>query len=148
MIEANAPHESISKGILSLIDLAGSERATQNRGMRFTEGANINKSLLALANCINALSDKGGNSSDKLRTSTQSKKRRQSDIYSMTSSKNSKERFISKMDLMNKKKNTVVVQYRDSKLTHLLKVRFYLSQGSDKYFYFYSYRVHWKETVD
>eukprot|EP01028_Stygiella_incarcerata_P006271 TRINITY_DN256_c0_g2_i1.p1 TRINITY_DN256_c0_g2~~TRINITY_DN256_c0_g2_i1.p1 ORF type:complete len:1114 (-),score=364.20 TRINITY_DN256_c0_g2_i1:2222-5563(-) len=42
---------------LSLIDLAGSERAamTANRGMRFTEGANINKSLLALGNCINAL---------------------------------------------------------------------------------------------
>jgi kinesin family protein 18/19 len=44
-------------GKLSLIDLAGSERAsrTQNRGMRMIEGANINKSLLALGNCINAL---------------------------------------------------------------------------------------------
>lgn len=43
---------------LSLIDLAGSERArdTQNRGMRFIEGGNINKSLLALGNCIKALS--------------------------------------------------------------------------------------------
>jgi kinesin family protein 18/19 len=42
---------------LSLIDLAGSERAsaTNNRGARLQEGANINKSLLALANCINAL---------------------------------------------------------------------------------------------
>lgn len=42
---------------LSLIDLAGSERAsaTNNRGVRLQEGANINKSLLALANCINAL---------------------------------------------------------------------------------------------
>jgi hypothetical protein len=40
-----------------LIDLAGSERATvtTNRGMRMREGANINKSLLALGNCINAL---------------------------------------------------------------------------------------------
>jgi len=42
---------------LNLIDLAGSERAsaTNNRGARLHEGANINKSLLALANCINAL---------------------------------------------------------------------------------------------
>lgn len=44
---------------LSIIDLAGSERAaaTQNRGARLNEGANINKSLLALGNCINALCD-------------------------------------------------------------------------------------------
>lgn len=44
-------------GKLSLIDLAGSERAskTGNRGIRMIEGANINRSLLALGNCINAL---------------------------------------------------------------------------------------------
>ncbi|KAH3682360.1 hypothetical protein WICPIJ_006674 [Wickerhamomyces pijperi] len=44
---------------LSIIDLAGSERAaaTMNRGKRLHEGANINKSLLALGNCINALCD-------------------------------------------------------------------------------------------
>ncbi|OMJ83671.1 hypothetical protein SteCoe_15341 [Stentor coeruleus] len=44
-------------GKLSLIDLAGSERAanTKNRGIRLIEGANINRSLLALGNCINAL---------------------------------------------------------------------------------------------
>ncbi|KAL2914435.1 Kinesin-like protein kif19 [Polyrhizophydium stewartii] len=44
---------------LSMIDLAGSERAaeTNNRGMRMIEGANINRSLLALGNCINALVD-------------------------------------------------------------------------------------------
>ena len=47
-------------GKMSLIDLAGSERAivTSNSGARFREGANINKSLLALGNCINALADK------------------------------------------------------------------------------------------
>lgn len=46
------------ESVLSLIDLAGSERAsaTNNTGTRLQEGANINKSLLALANCINALS--------------------------------------------------------------------------------------------
>jgi len=45
---------------LSLIDLAGSERATvtRNTGIRLKEGANINRSLLTLGNCINILSDK------------------------------------------------------------------------------------------
>lgn len=44
---------------LSMIDLAGSERAQSTKciGMRFKEGANINKSLLALGNCINKLAD-------------------------------------------------------------------------------------------
>ena len=43
---------------LSLIDLAGSERAARvvNRGAKVLEGANINRSLLALGNCINKLS--------------------------------------------------------------------------------------------
>lgn len=47
----------IKIGKLSMIDLAGSERAsaTQNRGIRLIEGANINRSLLTLGNCINAL---------------------------------------------------------------------------------------------
>ena len=47
----------IKYGKLNLIDLAGSERAsmTKNKGMRLFEGANINKSLLTLGNCINAL---------------------------------------------------------------------------------------------
>ncbi|TFY72101.1 hypothetical protein EVG20_g900 [Dentipellis fragilis] len=49
-------------GTLSIIDLAGSERAaaTSNMGQRMVEGANINKSLLALGNCINALCESGG----------------------------------------------------------------------------------------
>ena len=44
-------------GKLSLIDLAGSERAskTGHRGIRMIEGANINRSLLSLGNCINML---------------------------------------------------------------------------------------------
>jgi kinesin family protein 18/19 len=47
---------------LSIIDLAGSERAaaTTNMGQRMVEGANINKSLLALGNCINSLCESGG----------------------------------------------------------------------------------------
>ena len=47
-------------GKLSMIDLAGSERATktENKGQRLVEGTNINRSLLALGNCINALADK------------------------------------------------------------------------------------------
>ncbi|XP_032344277.1 kinesin-like protein KIF18A [Camelus ferus] len=44
---------------MSLIDLAGSERAssTSAKGTRFIEGTNINRSLLALGNVINALAD-------------------------------------------------------------------------------------------
>ncbi|XP_025087889.1 kinesin-like protein KIF18B isoform X2 [Pomacea canaliculata] len=44
---------------MCLVDLAGSERATvtKNRGARLREGANINRSLLALGNVINALAD-------------------------------------------------------------------------------------------
>lgn len=44
---------------ISLIDLAGSERAahTQNVGAALRDGAKINQSLLALANCINALGE-------------------------------------------------------------------------------------------
>jgi kinesin family protein 18/19 len=47
----------IKIGKLSLIDLAGSERAkdTLNKGIRLIEGGNINRSLLTLGNCINAL---------------------------------------------------------------------------------------------
>jgi kinesin family protein 18/19 len=52
-------NEPVTFATLSIIDLAGSERAsaTKNRGARLLEGANINKSLLALGSCINALCD-------------------------------------------------------------------------------------------
>lgn len=55
--KAHGINAEINIAKLSLIDLAGSERAsnTNNRGLRLVEGANINKSLLALGNCINAL---------------------------------------------------------------------------------------------
>lgn len=54
--DVNEPH---TMATLSIIDLAGSERAsaTKNRGERLIEGANINRSLLALGSCINALCD-------------------------------------------------------------------------------------------
>ncbi|EMP30608.1 Kinesin-like protein KIF19 [Chelonia mydas] len=54
--------EDVRVGKLFMIDLAGSERApqTQNRGKRMKKGAHINRSLLALGNCISALSEKGG----------------------------------------------------------------------------------------
>ena len=49
--------QCMSSATLSIIDLAGSERAaaTRNMGERMKEGANINKSLLALSSCISAL---------------------------------------------------------------------------------------------
>ncbi|CAG8055415.1 unnamed protein product [Penicillium salamii] len=54
--DVNEPH---TMATFSIIDLAGSERAsaTNNRGARLFEGANINKSLLSLGSCINALCD-------------------------------------------------------------------------------------------
>ncbi|RKP05253.1 P-loop containing nucleoside triphosphate hydrolase protein, partial [Thamnocephalis sphaerospora] len=50
---------NVTVATMSVIDLAGSERAsvTKNTGERLLEGANINRSLLALGNCINALCD-------------------------------------------------------------------------------------------
>ena len=52
--------EAVRTGRLYMIDLAGSERAanTKNAGLRLKEGAHINRSLLALGNCINALAEK------------------------------------------------------------------------------------------
>ena len=49
---------------LTLVDLAGSERATEtqsNNKNRLAEGAEINKSLLALKECIRVLENKGKN---------------------------------------------------------------------------------------
>ena len=79
----NSKDKHVLCGKLSLVDLAGSERAadTQNSGQKLRDGANINKSLLALANCINALG-RHGNS---------------------------------------KAKGRMYIQYRNSKLTRLLK---------------------------
>lgn len=51
---------------LVMVDLAGSERGWNgavvavDHGLRQREGANINKSLLALSSCINALADGKG----------------------------------------------------------------------------------------
>jgi kinesin family protein 18/19 len=58
-------NNEILYGKLSLVDLAGSERAskTKNKGLRLFEGANINRSLLSLANCINALAESATRSS-------------------------------------------------------------------------------------
>lgn len=56
-MDKDAVSQDSSSATLSIIDLAGSERAaaTRNMGDRMKEGANINKSLLALSSCISAL---------------------------------------------------------------------------------------------
>ena len=54
--EKNKPDDEYAK--LTLVDLAGSERATEtqsNNKSRLAEGAEINKSLLALKECIRGL---------------------------------------------------------------------------------------------
>jgi hypothetical protein len=56
--QINLKTETSLSSKLSLVDLAGSERGAVEKGARREEGANINKSLLALGNCINILSDK------------------------------------------------------------------------------------------
>ncbi|XP_031454739.1 kinesin-like protein KIF19 [Phasianus colchicus] len=62
MLQVTVRGRGLCCGRLQLIDLAGSERAawTQNRGQRMKEGAHINRSLLALGNCIKALSKPAG----------------------------------------------------------------------------------------
>lgn len=52
--------EEVSFAKFSIVDLAGCERAaaSDNKGIRMLEGGKINRSLLALGNCINRLSDK------------------------------------------------------------------------------------------
>ena len=56
-IETEGTDGNVRCGKLSLVDLAGSERhiATERRSQRSLEGASINRSLLALSGCINAL---------------------------------------------------------------------------------------------
>lgn len=56
-VEAENVERPASFATLSIIDLAGSEKAaaTTNMGARMKEGQNINKSLLQLSNCIEAL---------------------------------------------------------------------------------------------
>ena len=65
--DINNNSNNIKFGKLNLIDLAGSERASISgrNGIRLIKGGNINRSLLVLGNCINALCEsniKGNNS--------------------------------------------------------------------------------------
>lgn len=63
LMHKHSPSERFKKRTatsrLFMVDLAGSEKGSVSiiDGMRQREGANINKSLLALSNCINALAD-------------------------------------------------------------------------------------------
>ncbi|KAK0396631.1 hypothetical protein QR680_001793 [Steinernema hermaphroditum] len=58
LLQVTLYKNAVQHGKLFLIDLAGSERASQtlNKGKRLKEGAAINRSLLALGNVINSLS--------------------------------------------------------------------------------------------
>ena len=61
-LQGNTFRTRMRMGKLYMLDLAGSERASQtkNRGKRLLEGAHINRSLLALGNVINSLSGGSG----------------------------------------------------------------------------------------
>ena len=61
----NESEKIILKSHINLIDLAGSENSSKTGcvGQRLKEGSNINKSLLALSNVINKLSQNNGNNS-------------------------------------------------------------------------------------
>lgn len=52
--------QSLTKSTLFLVDLAGSERVKKSKavGSRLEEAKNINLALLALGNCIQALSER------------------------------------------------------------------------------------------
>uniref|UniRef100_A0A0G4FD88 Kinesin motor domain-containing protein n=1 Tax=Chromera velia CCMP2878 TaxID=1169474 RepID=A0A0G4FD88_9ALVE len=102
---------------LSLIDLAGSERAcvTQNRGAQLREGAHINRSLLALANCINALgsrADREFHKKEKENTQHSNQGLSASGVGGLPGGGGASKGAGGAL---------AKVKYRDSKLTHLLK---------------------------
>ena len=91
--EVDSEGRSVTRtGKLSMIDLAGSERAaaTGNTGIRMIEGAAINRSLLALGNCINRLAGVEDDGAKVVKTGRK------------------------------EKDNNGYVNYRDSKLTRIL----------------------------
>ncbi|KAK3528046.1 hypothetical protein QTP86_017089 [Hemibagrus guttatus] len=96
------PNVRVAK--MSLIDLAGSERAsvTNAKGARLREGANINRSLLALANVINTLADP-----------------KVTITYTDRNAQAEQECCLKSQEPRRSKKTHI--PYRDSKLTRLLK---------------------------
>ena len=53
----NEQQVSVLESKFFMIDLAGNEKIGSNEAKRFIEGININKSLLTLGKCINALAE-------------------------------------------------------------------------------------------
>lgn len=58
--QRNVERDSLVKSVLHLVDLAGSERLKKSKveGMHKSEAININRSLMVLGKCVNALVEK------------------------------------------------------------------------------------------
>ena len=119
---------------LSLIDLAGSERAavSKNRGQTLKEGANINRSLLALGNCINQLAARSKHSADEPNAAADSHKppprtprrtriNRGKENKQPTSTTSNNNKHTTTTTTATTAASASFVPYRDSKLTRLLK---------------------------
>ncbi|XP_071495658.1 uncharacterized protein [Diadema antillarum] len=115
------PSEIVSK--INLVDLAGSERASINTSKdRLQEGANINKSLVTLGNCIQALGPSVDKSLYVPETYVSTRYRKAADSALATASMESLS--VSEADwdnLTSPRRRTNFVPYRNSILTWLLK---------------------------
>nr|XP_054758821.1 uncharacterized protein LOC129264891 isoform X1 [Lytechinus pictus] len=114
------PSEIVSK--INLVDLAGSERASINTSKdRLQEGANINKSLVTLGNCIQALGPHVDLSKSLPDNWLTSRHKRAADSAAMAASMESLSMSEDWDALSGPRRRTNYVPYRNSILTWLLK---------------------------
>ncbi|XP_030855199.1 uncharacterized protein LOC105436725 isoform X2 [Strongylocentrotus purpuratus] len=115
------PSEIVSK--INLVDLAGSERASINSSKdRLQEGANINKSLVTLGNCIQALGPQTDLSKSLPETWLTARQKKRAAASSLTAASMESLSMSEDWDaLSGPRRRTNYVPYRNSILTWLLK---------------------------